>query len=39
MHNSLVAFNKIVLLKILISGLESNCSLLRTRSVAYNMNI
>jgi len=27
------------LLKILISGLESNCSLLRTMSLAYNTNI
>jgi len=39
MHNSLVAFNKTSLLKILISGLEWNCSLLRTRSLAYDINI
>jgi hypothetical protein len=39
MHNSLVAFNTMTLLKISTIGLESKCSLLRTRSPAYNMNI
>jgi len=39
MRHSLVTFSKVGLLKILISGLESNCCLLRTRSPAYNMNI
>jgi hypothetical protein len=39
MHNSIAAFNKMSLLKILNSGVESNCSLLRTRSLTYNMNI